>query len=142
MQELTQKAKDEARQQKTLLLFLALVIIIISLLAIGILKHQQWKRKMQQLEYEKLLYEYEKETAELAKVQMELKISRGLQAGSPPLDKALMAEMEKKILLHQQRIEDMERNLGIIIGRPHYEVNVNTPGNQVISEQKNEYHKD
>lgn len=136
------KTAVKNEHQMILNIILVCVAIILLMTLVGIYKYQQWKRRMQQLEYEKLLYEYEKETAELAKVQMELKISRGLQAGSPPLDKALMAEMEKKILLHQQRIEDMEKNLGSILQRPLFEVSVNTPGNQIISEQKNEYHKD
>ena len=32
--------------------------------------------------------------------------------------------------------------LGYALKRPHYEVNISSPGNQVISEQNNDYHKD
>ena len=142
MQEQAQKAKDEARQQQTLLLFLALVIIIISLLAIGILKYQQWKRREQRLEYEALQSQYDKEKAELAKAKVDLELAQGLLDKRDPVEKGLMAELEDKIRQHQRKLEVVEKNLGIIIGRPHYEVNVNTPGNQIISEQKNEYHKD
>ena len=32
--------------------------------------------------------------------------------------------------------------LGYALKRPHYEVNISSPGNQIISEQNNDYHKD
>ena len=32
--------------------------------------------------------------------------------------------------------------LGFALKRPHYEVNISSPGNQIISEQNNDYHKD
>ena len=32
--------------------------------------------------------------------------------------------------------------LGFALKRPHYEVNITSPGNQIISEQSNDYHKD
>lgn len=43
---------------------------------------------------------------------------------------------------HQQRIDIIEKMLGMVVKRPHLEVSVNSPGNQIISEQKNDYHKE
>ena len=43
---------------------------------------------------------------------------------------------------NQQRIDIIEKMLGMVVKRPHLEVSVNSPGNQIISEQKNDYHKE
>ena len=126
-----------ARQQRVLLVILALVVIILSLVAVGILKLQQWKRRRQQLEYENLLYQYHRERAELAKAKTDLQLAQGLLEVSDPIDKEMISELEQTISLHQQRFEDLERMLGMVVQRPQMAVSVNCPGNQIVNRQIN-----
>ncbi len=115
-------ATEKSEQQKSMIIILVSVSVILQMTIIGIYKHLQWKRKRQQLEYEKLLYEYEKEKAELAKVQAELKLAKNSQRTVP----SEFREMENQIRLHQHRIEELERNLRVVIGEalhpasPHF----------------------
>lgn len=119
------QATEKSERQKSMMIILFSVSMILLMTIIGIYKHLQWKRKRQQLEYEKLLYEYEKEKAELAKVQAELKLAKSLP------ETIELKEMEKQIILHQHRIEELEKNLRVVIGdalhpaSPHFPLNNN-----------------
>ena len=119
------QATEKSEQQKSMMIILVSVSMILLMAVIGIYKHLQWKRNRQQLEYEKLLYEYEKEKAELAKVQAELKLAKNSQRTVPNE----FWEMENQIRLHQHRIEELERNLRVVIGEtlhpasPHFPLN-------------------
>lgn len=93
-----EQMREKATKQKTILIILVCVSIILLLIVWGIHKHHQWERRQLQLEYESLLHEYEKEKACLANAQF--------------------LELEGDIRQHQQKIEELERNLTIIMQRP------------------------
>lgn len=58
----------KALQQRSMIVILLCLSVILLLVGIGIWKRQQWKRHRQQLEYDSLLHEYEKEKGKPAPV--------------------------------------------------------------------------